>query len=126
MLKFARRRHEWLLFTAAFIAFAWFHQGGGWNQNSRFAMVRSIAERGTLFIDSYMVYVHETNKPTELVRLDAHNGEGEFLGRKFAFGGHDEKGRVVPMITRSSPDEPVRAVEDIGVSGDVAFYGGHF
>ena len=30
------------------IAYAYFYQGGGWNQNTRFALVRAIVEQGTL------------------------------------------------------------------------------
>ena len=50
MLKTSVTEHriQWLLFTTAFIAFAYFHQGGGWNQNVRFAMVRAIVEEGRL------------------------------------------------------------------------------
>lgn len=120
-----KRQDEWLLFTAAFIAFAWFHQGGGWNQNSRFALVRAIAERGTVFIDSYLVYVH-AGGPTQLARLDARNAEVEFSGRKFALGWHDEQGRVVPISPAADASEAVKAIEDVGASGDVAYYDGHF
>lgn len=34
-------------------SFAWFYQAGGWNQNSRFDLIRAIVERGTLRIDAY-------------------------------------------------------------------------
>jgi hypothetical protein len=50
------RRLQALLFTLTFITFAWFHQGGGWNQNARFAEVRAIVEQGRFAIDDYMVY----------------------------------------------------------------------
>ena len=36
-----------------FASYAYFYQAGGWNQNGRFALVRSILEQGTLRIDSY-------------------------------------------------------------------------
>lgn len=51
------RSHERVL--AALVAvvlalsYAWFVQGGGWNQNSRLALVRAIAERRELSIDAY-------------------------------------------------------------------------
>ena len=35
------------------VSYAYFYQAGGWNQNSRFAMVRAIVEHGTLSIDAY-------------------------------------------------------------------------
>lgn len=34
-------------------SYAYFYQGGGWNQNTRFDLVRAIVERGTLQIDLY-------------------------------------------------------------------------
>ena len=52
-----RTRHvEWLLFVASLLAFAWFHPGGGWNQNARFALVRALVEEGRVAVDSFLVY----------------------------------------------------------------------
>ncbi len=42
-----------LLGVVAFVSFAYFYQAGGWNQNSRFDVVRAIADRGQLTIDHY-------------------------------------------------------------------------
>ena len=39
-----------------FCSYAYFYQAGGWNQNSRFAMVRAILERHTLQIDAYQLH----------------------------------------------------------------------
>ncbi len=47
-----------LIALVAFVSYAYFYQGGGWNQNSRFDLVRAILERGTLRIDAY----HENTK----------------------------------------------------------------
>ncbi len=41
------------LFVLLFVSFAYFYQAGGWNQNSRFALVRAITNDGTLRIDPY-------------------------------------------------------------------------
>src|SRR5512147_1433508 len=35
------------------ISYAYFYEGGGWNQNTRFDLVRAIVERHTLQIDVY-------------------------------------------------------------------------
>ncbi|HEY7790786.1 MAG TPA: hypothetical protein VIC33_09765 [Vicinamibacterales bacterium] len=35
------------------VCYAWFYQGGGWNQNSRFALVQAVTETGSLRIDPY-------------------------------------------------------------------------
>jgi hypothetical protein len=42
-----------LIAVVAFISYAFFYQAGGWNQNSRFDLVRSILDQHTLSIDSY-------------------------------------------------------------------------
>jgi hypothetical protein len=46
-------RRAGLLALGLWVTFAWFYQAGGWNQNSRFDLVRAIVERGTLRIDEY-------------------------------------------------------------------------
>jgi len=43
----------WLLGLASFFSFAYFYEGGGWNQNSRFDLLRAIIERHTFQIDAY-------------------------------------------------------------------------
>ena len=49
-----RDRHVcWVLGTLLFASYAYFYQAGGWNQNSRFALVRAMTERNTLRIDAY-------------------------------------------------------------------------
>ena len=52
----ARRRSAWVVGSALFISYAYFYQAGGWNQNSRFALVRAILERHTLQIDAYSLH----------------------------------------------------------------------
>lgn len=42
-----------LLGVATFLSFIYFYEGGGWNQNSRFDLLRAIVERHTLQIDAY-------------------------------------------------------------------------
>jgi hypothetical protein len=41
------------LFVLLFVSFAYFYQAGGWNQNSRFDLVRAITNEGTLNIDPF-------------------------------------------------------------------------
>jgi len=43
----------WVLGAGLLVSYAYFYQGGGWNQNSRFALVRAMTERDTLQIDAY-------------------------------------------------------------------------
>jgi hypothetical protein len=47
------RRPETALFVAVLAAYAYFYQAGGWNQNSRFDLVRALVERGTASIDAF-------------------------------------------------------------------------
>jgi hypothetical protein len=42
-----------LIFGVIFFSYAYFYEGAGWNQNSRFDLVRAIVEQGTLRIDAY-------------------------------------------------------------------------
>ena len=42
--------------AALFLSYAYFYPAGGWNQNSRFALVRAILERHTLQIDDYQLH----------------------------------------------------------------------
>src|SRR3981081_3548615 len=45
-----------LLAGGLLASYAYFYQAGGWNQNSRFALVRAILERHTLKIDAYRLH----------------------------------------------------------------------
>ncbi|MGA8492452.1 MAG: hypothetical protein WB711_18645 [Terriglobales bacterium] len=42
-----------LIFAVTLFSYAYFYEGAGWNQNSRFDLVRAIVERGTLRIDEF-------------------------------------------------------------------------
>jgi hypothetical protein len=46
-------RQRAILFVLLFVSFAYFYQAGGWNQNSRFDLVRAITNEGTLNIDPF-------------------------------------------------------------------------
>src|SRR4051812_29956385 len=52
----ADRRALWTLAAVLLVSYAYFYQAGGWNQNSRFALVRAILERHTLQIDAYQLH----------------------------------------------------------------------
>ena len=47
------RKAAILLGLVTFLSFQYFYEGGGWNQNSRFDLLRAIVERHTLQIDDY-------------------------------------------------------------------------
>jgi hypothetical protein len=48
-----------LLFSIIFLSLIYFYEGGGWNQNSRFDLLRAIVERHTLTIDAYHENTHD-------------------------------------------------------------------
>jgi hypothetical protein len=58
----AARRTAFGLFALLFASYAWFHQGGGWNQNVRFAQVEALVERGTFAIDDHLLYTLELDR----------------------------------------------------------------
>jgi hypothetical protein len=49
----SRKKAALLLGGVAFVSFLYFYEGGGWNQNSRFDLLRAIVEGHTLQIDAY-------------------------------------------------------------------------
>src|SRR5580658_7115115 len=50
---FCIRMRALLIFAVTFFSYAYFYEGAGWNQNSRFDLVRSIVEQGTLRNDDF-------------------------------------------------------------------------
>ena len=69
------RRFQLLLYALCFITFGWFHQGGGWNQNARFAEVRAIVEEGRFAVDDFLVY--RNGEGRMLMRPKIEHGESE-------------------------------------------------
>src|SRR5882724_11676173 len=125
------RRFEWLLFFACFVAFAWFHQGGGWNQNSRFAEVRAIVEEGRFAIDDFLVYKIDPADPggNELVRLPLDHAEYDWQGERRLLAWVDMVYTLFPVTdTPSTPDVvSVPMIEECN-SGDIGYVKrtGHF
>ncbi len=107
------------LFATSFLAYAFFHPGGGWNQNARFAMTRALVETRQLSIDGYLVYERDADSRT-LRRLPVRDGLLLEAGgpRPLAWPGG---ATVVPGAAGS----PV-SLERRAASGDLSFAGGHF
>lgn len=55
----ADRRIAVGLFSLAFVAYAYFFGGGGWNQNAQFDLTRAIVERQTFAIDAYRTNTYD-------------------------------------------------------------------
>jgi hypothetical protein len=95
------RRLEWLLLAASLLGFAWFHPGGGWNQNVRFALVRAIVEEGRVAVDSFLVYEADPAPgASRLVRSPIVDGEVVLRGQRIALYWRDGDGRPIPLTRR--------------------------
>jgi hypothetical protein len=68
------RRPEAALFAMALGAYAYFFQGGGWNQNARFNLVRAVVEEHTVVVDDYI-----RNTAADAIR-DGHNSTDKAPG----------------------------------------------
>jgi hypothetical protein len=89
-----------LLGLASFLSFIYFYEGGGWNQNSRFDLLRAIVERHTLQIDAY----HENTQDKAYARGHYYSDKAPglvFLAVPFA-----DAARVVMRALGVDPDSP--------------------
>jgi hypothetical protein len=123
------RYAEILLFLAAFFTFVWFHQGGGWNQNSRFAQVRSIVEEGRFAIDDFLVYRRTSEKRNGmLTRVPIRDGDVVINGMNLRLCWVDSTWRLRPVNRRPIDQGEVHGVplSELAASGDVSFKDGHF
>ena len=121
-------RTELLLFLACFFAFAYFNQGGGWNQNSRFAEVRAMAEEGRFAIDDYLVYGGDP-ATNDLFRAPVDHAEYDFDGKRHALCWVDPEWTFFPISGRPKTEGVVEEpMHMVCASGDVAYVPktGHF
>lgn len=119
------------VFTLAFVAFAYFHQGGSWNSAGRFAMVRAVVERGEFAIDSYLVY--RLAGPDSLQRVSTTNAEFESDGRTYVLLWPDADSRLVPVDPKTAEraagtggEIKFADLRAIGATADVSYHRGHF
>ena len=121
-------RTELCVFLACFFAFAYFNQGGGWNQNSRFAEVRAMAEEGRFAIDDFFVYLHDP-QTDDLTRATVDHGEYTFAGKRYLLSWVDAEWTFFPVGDRPVEDGVEKApMVQVAASGDVAYVEktGHF
>jgi hypothetical protein len=122
------RRIEWCLFAAAFFAYAYFCQGGGWSQNARFAMVRALVEEGHYWIDDYLIYARAATPGDRkvMVRAPVIQASFELRGQKYALTWRNPAGEERFVDERADPAaRPVR-IASVAVTGDLAYARGHF
>jgi len=119
-----------MLCIAAFVAFGYFHQGGGWNQNGRFAMVRSIVEEGHFWVDSYLIYGRDQPGDRRLQRVSIQDGEFVSGKQTIVLVWRDAQNRffpVNPSFEREARENiTFGELDNVAVSGDMAFARGHF
>ena len=129
------RRLQLIVFALSFVTFAWFHQGGGWNQNARFAEVRAIVGQGRIAVDDYLVYRPAQGR--HLVRPQVVRGEFTINGERhqLSWGDWQNLGtEAAPewrqMAVNGEPLSPTATMVIIGdgtCSGDVGIApDGHF
>jgi len=122
------QRLELLLFIATFFAFAYFHQGGGWNQNSRFAEVRAMVEEGRFAIDNFLIYRRDPESG-ELRRVPTNAAAYEIDGQRLRLAWVDMAWTLYP-INETAAGEGVKLAPMIEVcsSGDLGYvpHTGHF
>jgi hypothetical protein len=76
-----RFRADGIIFVLLLVTYAFFFQGGGWNQNSRFDQVRSIVEQGRLSINDQMLYQRAADSEAELSLRRLSNTPGVEIDR---------------------------------------------
>jgi hypothetical protein len=119
---------ELLLFFACWFAFAYFNQGGGWNQNARFAEVRAMAEEGRFPIDHFFVY-RAAPEGGEIRRLPVEDGEYVENGKRLRLCWVDAVWTLYPVGDKPLADGVEKSpMIEVCASGDVAYVPrtGHF
>jgi hypothetical protein len=115
------RRIEILLFFVCWLSFAYFNQGGGWNQNSRFSEIRAMAEEGRFAIDDFFVY-QRTHEGGEIRRLPVKNAEYEMDGKKYRLCWVDGVYNLYPVGDRPLEEGVEQApMIEVCSSGDVSY-----
>jgi hypothetical protein len=122
------QRIELLLFTACFFGFGFFHQGGGWNQNARFAEVRAMVEEGRFAIDNFLVY--EVVQGSDVLRRNQLNhAQYQRNGKRFELAWVDMVWNLRPVHSEVLAEGVESApMVEICASGDIGYVPatGHF
>lgn len=119
----SERRVALWLGLGAWLAFASFHQGGGWHQNARFAGVRAIVEQGRVSVDDYAVYVGARGPDGEprLERVPVRRGVVQLEPERFALT-WSGSGELLEPAARA---ERRVALDRVAASGDLSYVEGH-
>jgi hypothetical protein len=105
------RKRAFLIGAVAFVSFAYFYGGGGWNQNSRFDLLRAIIEQHTLRIDAY----HDNTE--DKAHFAGHDYSDKAPGLVFLALPFGAGVRIALRAAGVNPESP-RAEVAISYSGD--------
>jgi hypothetical protein len=121
------RRAELLVFLATFVSFAYFHPGGGWNQNGRFAQIRALVEQGRLSIESFLIYRRDPSERSahRLSRAIVHGQQVSVDGVDYALS-WSAAGSGERTALRGPTNPPTLVIGSVAASGDVTYVGDHF
>ena len=115
------RRLEILLFVVCWLSFAYFNQGGGWNQNSRFSEIRAMVEEGRFAIDDFFVY-QRAPEGDEIQRLPVRHAEYEKEGQRYRLCWVDSNYELYPVGDHPVADGVEKApMIEVCSSGDVSY-----
>ncbi|MCC6707128.1 MAG: hypothetical protein IT492_06130 [Gammaproteobacteria bacterium] len=89
--KAASRHHGFLLFVLCFLSYAYFYQGGGWNQNSRFDLTRAIVEQHSFAIDAYAANTGDVSARAGHIYCDKAPGQSLLAAPVYALFMHGER-----------------------------------
>src|SRR3569832_656623 len=106
------RRADLLVFSLVLLGVGYFHQGGGWNQNSRFALVRAIVDDGTFAIDDELVYQKDPADPSRLVRVPVRSGDVQLGKEENALAWHGSSG-LVPIDVAAAGSRKFESAENV-------------
>jgi hypothetical protein len=115
-----------MLFVGLWLAYGLFYQGGGWNQNARFAQVRAVVEEGRLRVDDYLVYFGPTFTGSDWLLQRAPIVDGAFRigSQRFALSWETEGGPRVALGGTPSATTRLVVPREVAVSGDLSFHDG--
>ena len=122
------QRLELVLFIATFFAFAYFNQGGGWNQNSRFAEVRAMVEEHRFAIDDFLIYQRDAESGV-LRRIPMRDAEYTIDGARHRLAWVDMAWTLFPINEKpAGGDVKLEPMIEICTSGDLGYvpHTGHF
>ena len=117
-----QRRAEVFLFFVALLSFGWFNQGGGWNQNARFAEVRAIVDGGELRLT--ITSATSAMAGRSLRRYPVVNGDVTIGGKTSRLCWVGRRGNLTPINGVEPPENMDGvAIDDLAARGMFPFQG---